>query len=101
MEALKQYLMERIIFDEHDDKSGDNFKTTLFDELERLGIYACDNRAFFDIDPETVIHLAVMECFNIDFTTTIDDISREAMQNLAFNYMYSDLYAEYMKMCEA
>ena len=100
MEALKQYLRDNIIFDEHDDKSGDNFKTTLFDELERLGIYASDTRAFSNIDPETVIHLSVMECFNIDFTTTIDDIAREAMQNLAFNYMYSELYAEYIKRCE-
>ena len=38
MEALKQYLRDNIIFDEHDDESGDNFKTVLWDELERIGI---------------------------------------------------------------
>ena len=100
MEALKQYLRDNIIFDEHDDENGDNFKTVLWDELERIGIYHSDNRAFFDIDPEKVIHLALMECFTIDRNTTIDDIAREAAQNLAFNYMYTELYNAYMEKYE-
>lgn len=100
MEQLKQYLRDHIIFDEHDDESGDNFKNVLFDELERLGIYTSDSREFFNIDPETVIHLSLMECFEIDGQTTIDDIVREAMQNLAFNFMYSELYNSYMELLE-
>ena len=100
MEQLKQYLRDHIIFDEHDDESGDNFKNVLFDELERIGIYAADNREFFNIDPETVIHLSLMECFEIDGQTTIDDIAREAMQNLAFSFMYSELYNNYMSNLE-
>ena len=100
MEQLKQYLREHIIFDEHNDESGDRFETVLFEELERLGIYSADNREFFNIDPETVIHLSLMECFEIDRQTTIDDIAREAMQNLAFNFMYSELYNNYMSNLE-
>ena len=100
MEGLKQYLRNNIIFDEHDDESGDNFKPVLLDELERIGIYHDDNREFFDIDPEKVIHLALMECFTIDRNTTIDDIAREATQNLAFNYMYTELYNAYMEKYE-
>lgn len=100
MEKLKQYLRDNIIFYEHDDESGSNFKTVLFDELERLGIYASDNRAFFNIDPEKVIHLSLMECFEIDRNATIDDIAREAMQNLAFSFMYSELYNSYMAVLE-
>ena len=100
MEKLKQYLRDHIIFDEHDDESGDNFKNVLFDELERIGIYSADNREFFNIDPEKVIHLSLMECFEIDIQTTIDDIAREAMQNLAFNFMYSELYNNYMSNLE-
>lgn len=100
MEALKQYLRDNIIFDTHDDETGDNFKPVLWDELERIGIYHSDNRDFFDIDPEKVIHLALMEYFTIDRDTTIDDIAREAAQNLAFNYMYSELYNLYMEKLE-
>lgn len=100
MEALKQYLRDNIIFDEHDDESGNNFEPILRDELERIGIYHNDNRDFFDIDPEKVIRLSLMECFTIDCNTTIDDIAREAAQNLAFNYMYTELYNAYMKKYE-
>lgn len=100
MEALKQYIRDNIIFDEHDDETGENFKPVLWDELERIGIYYADNKEFFDIDPEKVIHLSVMERFTIDRNTTIDDIAREAMQNLAFNYMYSELYNAYMEKLE-
>lgn len=100
MEQLKQYLRDHIIFDEHDDESGSNFKNVLFDELDRLGIYSSDNREFFNIDPETVIHLSLMECFEIDRQTTICDIAREAMQNLAFNFMYSELYNSYIANLE-
>jgi 2-dehydropantoate 2-reductase len=71
-----------------------------WDELERIGIYHADNREFFDIDPEKVIHLSLMEYFTIDRNTTIDDIAREAAQNLAFNYMYSELYDAYMEKYE-
>ena len=97
MEALKQYIKSNIIFDKHDDATGDEFGEDLFDELDRMGIYHADNKAFFDIDPETVLHLATMEHFIIDYQTTIDDISREAMHNLAFNYMYSELKNIYLE----
>lgn len=100
MEQLKQYLKDHVIFDEHDDESGSNFENVLFDELERLGIYSSDNREFFNIDPEKVIHLSLMECFEIDGQTTIDDIVREAMQNLAFNFMYLELYNSYISNLE-
>ena len=100
MEQLKQYLRDHIIFDEHNDESGDNFESVLLDELERIGIYSSDNRVFFNIDPENVIHLSLMECFEINGQTTIDDIAREAMQNLAFNFMYSELYTSYMELLE-
>ena len=91
MEALKNYIKSKIVFDYHDDENGENFNCVLFDELERLGIYTSDNHEFFNIDPEKVIQLSAMEFFKIDFTTTIDDIAREAMHNLSFNYMYSEL----------
>ena len=100
MEALKQYIRDNIIFDSHDDETGDNFNTALYEELDRLGIYHYDCKGFFDLDPETVIHLAVMECFTIDTTTTIDDISREAMYNLASRYMYAELKSLYMESYE-
>lgn len=100
MEALKKYIRDNILFDCHDDQSGDNFKQVLFDELDRMGIYSSDNRDFFNIDPETVLHLAIMENFQIDVETTIDDIAREAMYNLAFCYMYSELFALYMAALE-
>lgn len=96
MEQLKQYLRDNIIFDEHDDENGDNFKSVLFEELDRIGIYSADNRDFFNIDPERVIHLSLTECFEINGQTTIDDIAREAMQNLAFNFMCSELYNNHM-----
>lgn len=100
MEKLKKALRENIIFDYHNDGSGEDFKTVLFDELDRLGIYASDNRQFFNIDPETVIHLSLEEGFKIDIETTIDDIVREARQNLAFNYMYGVLYCDYLEKYE-
>lgn len=101
MENLKKYILDNIIFDCHDDESGENFNSVLFDELDRLGIYHAENKAFFDIDPEKVIQLSTMEFFKIDFNTTIDDIAREAMQNLAFNYMYSELKKLYLAKFDA
>ena len=100
MDALKQYIRDNIMFDSHDDETGDKFNTELCEELDRLGIYHYDCKAFFDLNPETVIHLAVMECFNIDTTTTIDDISRRAMYNLASCYMYTELKSLYMESYE-
>ena len=96
MDALKQYIRDNIMFDTHDDETGDEFNTALYEELDRLSIYHYECKVFFDLDPETVIHLAVMEAFTIDATTSIDDISREAMYNLASNYMYAELKALYM-----
>lgn len=100
MDALKQYIRDNIMFDTHDDETGDKFDTALFEELDRLGIYHYECKVFFDLDPETVIHLAVMECFSIDTTTTIDDISIQAMYNLASRYMYTELKALYMESYE-
>lgn len=101
MEALKQYLRDTIIFDEHEDESGKDFKGVLFDELDRIGIYTADLREFFNIDPDAVLKLAQMECYEITHETTLDDIAREAQINLAFNYMYSELYKLYMEKLEA
>lgn len=100
MKELKQYLREKIIFDEHEDESGENFKSVLFDELDRIGIYTADLREFFNIDPDTVLKLAQMECYKITYETTLNDIAREAQTNLAFNYMYSELYNAYMEKLE-
>lgn len=100
MEALKQYIRDNIMFDTHGDETGDEFNTALYEELDRLGIYHYECKIFFDLDPETVIHLAVMEAFTISTDTTIDDISREAMTNLAFNYMYTELKSLYMASYE-
>jgi hypothetical protein len=101
MEELRQYLREKIIFDEHEDESGKDFRSVLFDELDRIGIYDADLREFFNIDADAVLKLAQMECMEINYNTTISDIAREAQTNLAFNYMYSELYNEYMKRYEA
>lgn len=59
-----------------------------------------DNRAFFDINPEAVIRLSVMECFTINSETTLDDIVSEAIYNLAYCYMYSELLDAYLKAYE-
>lgn len=100
MEALKQYIRDNIMFDTHGDETGDEFDTALYEELDRLSIYHYECKVFFDLDPETVIHLAVMEHFTIDTTTSIDDISREAMFNLASCYMYTELKSLYMASYE-
>lgn len=97
MEKLKQYIKNNIVFDYHNDATGEDFSDALWEALDRMSIYAWQNREFFNIDPEAVLHLSVMEFFIIDQSTTIDDISREAQQNLAFNYMYSELKEEYLK----
>lgn len=101
MEALKNYIRNNIIFDYHDDENGENFDRVLFDELDRIGIYASDNREFFNIDPDKVIHLAVAEHFIIDVSTTIDDIVRKAQDHLCFCYMYSELKKAYLAKFDA
>ena len=100
MEALKQYLRDNIIFDTHDDESGKEFESVLFDEIDRIGIYTEDLREFFNIDPDTVLKLAQMECMEINHSTTTNDIVREAQTNLVFNCMYSELYVTYMEKLE-
>ena len=73
---------------------------SFIDELDRIGIYHNDNKDFFNLDPDNVLHLATMENLEINHKTTLDDIVREAQANLAFNYMYSELENLYMKKLE-
>lgn len=97
MEQLKQYLRDHIIFDEHDCLVSD-FSKTLCEELDRISIYHSDNKEFFNIDSDNVLRLALMEDFEINTKTSLDDIVREAQTNLAFNYMYSELEEMYGQM---
>ena len=98
MEELKKYLIDNICFDDNDDKKCIYLNETIFDELDRLTIYNYDCKKFFNIDPEKVLHLATMEFFTIDSDTTIEDIAREALKNLAFNYCYEELEKNYKKV---
>ena len=99
MEKLKTYLKNKIVFDYHDDESGEHFNNVLFDELERLTIYTADVKSALSIDPEKIIYLATQRGA-IERGAEIEDIVYNAFSVLAFDYMYSELKAEYMSFYE-
>ena len=99
MEKLKTYLKNEIIFDYHDDENGENFNSVLFDELERLTIYTANVKNALAIDPEKIIFLATQRGA-IERGAKLEDIVYNAFSVLAFDYMYSELKAEYMSFYE-
>lgn len=98
-EQLKQYVIGRITFDKVEEPSERNFESQLVRELDTMGIYHKDCKAFYELDPQSVFEISRENGFEIDPSKDplqqIDDISREAMTCLCYNHLYSELKAIY------
>lgn len=99
MEELKKYLREHIIFDSHEDETGEAFDCVLQQELDRLTIYYSDCKEILNIEPETVIQLACTYQ-PVEKDDSLETIISRALSVLAYDYMYSELEDMYMNEYE-